>query len=113
MVGFDPGLGSASKINDSSVTKIELVKLDERVEERVTFIKMDLEGWETKAIAGCKKHIEYDKPKLAIAVYHSAKDFIDVPQQILGFNNNYSIYLRHYTEGWSETIMYFLPDLNA
>jgi hypothetical protein len=29
---------------------------------------------------------------------------------ILGIRRDYKVYLRHHTEGWSGTVMYFVPD---
>ena len=72
---------------------------------------MDLEGWELKALQGSERHIANDQPILAISVYHSIDDFWRIPQYIMSVNNKYKIYLRHYTEGWSETVMYFLPTI--
>jgi hypothetical protein len=73
------------------------------------FIKMDLEGWELKALQGAVRHIREDHPKLAIAVYHHPSDFWRIPEFILSIRDDYDLYLRHYTEGWSETVMYFVP----
>jgi hypothetical protein len=70
---------------------------------------MDLEGWEIPALEGAQKRIMLDHPKLAIAVYHNSSDFRVIYTFIKKFNLNYRIYLRHYTQGWSETIMFFLP----
>jgi hypothetical protein len=70
---------------------------------------MDLEGWEVQALTGARRHISEHRPKLAISVYHRASDFWRIPQLILGFCAQYDIYLRHYTEGWSESVMYFIP----
>jgi FkbM family methyltransferase len=108
-LSFDPEAGSASSVNASGSTKIDVVTLDQSIGRRVTFIKMDLEGWELNALKGAKRHILEDYPKLAIAVYHSAADFWRIPEFVLGLRDNYEIYLRHYSEGWSETIMYFIP----
>ena len=47
---------------------------------------------------------------LAIAVYHDIVDFWRIPEYVLSLRPNYQIYLRHYTEGWSETVMYFVPN---
>lgn len=105
----DAGPASAIKITDSSST-IKVTTLDEIIKEPVSFIKMDLEGWELNALKGSKAHIIKDTPKLAIAVYHRAKDFRLIKDYILSLGANYDIYLRHYTEGWSETVMYFVPE---
>ena len=106
---FNPDGGSASSISESGSCQIEVTTLDRHVDKNVTFIKMDLEGWETKALHGAKQHIVEDYPKLAIAVYHNSSDFWRVFEFVISLRQNYKVFLRHYTEGWSETIMYFVP----
>lgn len=108
-VSFDASGGSASAISDEGSEKIYLTRIDDELKDKATFVKMDLEGWEPKAIEGAKRHIINDHPKLAIAVYHSPQDFWGIPELVLGMRNDYEIYLRHYTEGWTETVMYFIP----
>ena len=68
---------------------------------------MDLEGWEQKALLGCRAQIVAHRPKLAIAVYHQADDFLDTPKLVRSMRADYRLRLRHYTQGWSETVMYF------
>lgn len=106
---FDSADGSASRITDSGEEIIEVDSLDNSVSEKVTFIKLDLEGAEMAALRGMKSHILNDHPKLAVAVYHKPSDFREVPDYILGLRSDYDVFLRHYTEGWSETIMFFIP----
>jgi FkbM family methyltransferase len=106
---FDADSGSASNISDGGGDRITLTTLDAAVTDPVTFIKMDLEGWELKALFGSRGHIRSDHPKLAIAVYHRASDFLDIPAYVDSLGLNYDVYLRHYTQGWSETVMYFKP----
>ncbi len=102
--------GSSSKISDDGEITIYVDKLDDIVKEEVTFIKMDIEGAESQAIDGAKETIRRFHPKLAISVYHKKDDFWKIPKQILDIRNDYTIYLRHYTEGISETIMFFIPN---
>ncbi len=106
---FNLNLGSASYISETGSSSINVTTLDDRVTEKVTFIKMDLEGWEIKALRGSIRHIKNDKPILAISVYHHISDLWKIPELILEINSSYNVYLRHYTEGWSETVMYFVP----
>ena len=70
---------------------------------------MDVEGAEGAAIAGAGEVIRAHHPKLAISVYHNAGDLIDIPRQVLAIRDDYELRLRHYTEGFTETVMYFLP----
>jgi len=106
---FNPNMGSASTAQISGDLEVAVCTLDERVTDPPSFVKMDLEGWELPALKGAARHIAADHPKLAIAVYHRAWDFWKIPRLILGLNPDYEVYLRHYTEGWSETVMYFIP----
>jgi FkbM family methyltransferase len=106
---FSAGDGSASRISDSGAEKICVNALDAVVQGKVTFIKLDLEGAELFALNGMRKHILNDHPKLAVAVYHQPSDLRTIPKFILGLRDDYDVYLRHYTEGWAETIMFFVP----
>jgi hypothetical protein len=42
-------------------------------------------------------------------VYHQASDLWRIPQEIFSIRDDYTIYLRHYTEGVTETVMFFMP----
>ena len=106
---FNSEAGSASCVSNSGLYQISVTTLDKKIFEKVTFIKMDLEGWELKALQGSTKHIEEDHPILAISVYHHPSDFWRIPEFILNLRDDYQIFLRHYTEGWSESVMYFVP----
>ena len=104
---FNSNASSASGLSAEGDTEIEIVKLDDEVEESVDYIKLDLEGAECDALDGAQEHIAQDHPKLAVCVYHDQRDFWRVPERILAIDEGYEIYLRHYTEGPLETVMYF------
>jgi len=106
---FDADAGSASAISSAGGTRIEVTTLDARVTAPLGFIKMDVEGWEHAALEGAQRHIREEAPSLAIAVYHDISDFCRIPEYVLALQPGYDIRLRHYTEGWSETVMYFVP----
>lgn len=106
-VNFDGNSGSASSIDANGSLVIDVVRIDDALEQPPSFIKMDLEGWEGKALIGACQHILASKPKLAIAVYHCPEDFRDIFNYVKSIHKDYQVYLRHYTEGWTETIMYF------
>ncbi|MEE0945892.1 MAG: FkbM family methyltransferase [Acutalibacteraceae bacterium] len=63
------------------------------VAEPFTFIKMDVEGNEAKAIEGAKKAIG-QKPKMHIAAYHRSEDIFSIPIKVLEINPDYKIYMR-------------------
>jgi len=79
--------------------------------EKVTFIKMDIEGSELEALKGAEKQIRENKPKLAICVYHKEEDLITIPQYILSLNPEYKLYLRYFGSSdfnslWTELVLY-------
>jgi len=75
-------------------------------EEKVTYIKMDIEGAETKALHGAKRIIQEHKPRLAICVYHNPEDYFNIPLLIKQFVPEYKLYLRHHGKGCLETVVY-------
>lgn len=83
-----------------------LVKLDDDLQERVTFIKLDIEGEEKAAIQGMRKHIQDSHPKLAICIYHLSDDMWKIPELIHMIDPTYKFYIRHYTDMEYETVLY-------
>ncbi|RYF07243.1 MAG: FkbM family methyltransferase [Comamonadaceae bacterium] len=106
---FSGEAGSASKITGEGSESIAVDRLDRLVPSQVDFIKMDLEGWELNALEGARESILRDHPILAISAYHHPLDFVRIPAYVLGLRKDYSLYLRHYTEGWTESVLYFVP----
>lgn len=74
--------------------------------EKLDFIKMDIEGAEPHALQGARKTLERFKPKLAIAIYHSLDDFVEIPRFLDSLGLGYKFYLGHYTIHLEETILY-------
>jgi len=102
--------GSASRISESGTNEIRVTSIDDEISESLTFIKLDIEGAEFGAVAGAQRHITGDHPAMAICAYHDQRDFWRIPERVLQYNPAYDIYLRHYTEGILETVMYFIPN---
>ena len=95
---------------DYGETVIETVSIDEIIKEEIpTFIKMDIEGAEIKALEGAKETIVKYKPKLAICVYHKPFDIIDIPLFIKNMVPGYKLYIRHYSNSFLDTILYAIP----
>lgn len=109
---FSGDAGSASKIDVNGSDEILVDTLDSFNIDRIDFIKMDLEGWELKALNGSKEAILKNHPILAISAYHHPLDFISIHDFILSIRSDYDVYLRHYTEGWTESVVYFIPRNN-
>ena len=74
--------------------------------ERVTFIKMDIEGAEYDALKGAEHIIRTQKPRLAISIYHDKNHIVDIPALLLSFREDYRFYIRHYSLLGNETVLY-------
>ena len=72
-------------------------------------IKMDIEGSEIRALAGATETIRKHRPNLAVSVYHNASHLTDAFALIDRLNPDYKYYLRHYTEGYTETVLFAVP----
>ena len=83
-----------------------IAKIDDEIDDKVTFIKMDVEGAELESIKGAEKTIKKYKPNLAICIYHKTEDLYEIPNMLLKFVPEYKFVIRHYTSyGW-ETVLY-------
>ena len=102
---------SANTLDDSGELQVHGVTIDDDVLEKVTMIKMDIEGSELKALKGCVNHIKNDTPKLLISVYHKHGDIIDIPKFIYNINPNYKFYLRYFGNKYypTETVLLAIP----
>lgn len=100
--------GKGKKSADSE--KVQVVSLDEDIREPITFLKMDIEGFEIPALLGAKRHIRDDFPKLAICLYHIVSDMWEIPRLIDAIHPGYRFYIRHYhaSQNW-ETVLYAIP----
>lgn len=86
---------SANTLENSTNGEVEVTTLDEDIKEPITLIKADIEGFEQKAIRGCKEHILNDHPKLLISVYHNNEDLWKIAKMIFEIHNDYKFYLRY------------------
>lgn len=83
------------------------ISLDEIVkDEKVSYIKMDIEGSELNALKGAKNVIKRDRPRLAICIYHKPEDILELPLYILDLVPEYKFYIRHYCSCMWETVLY-------
>lgn len=101
--------GAGSKISGESIdaVKISTVAIDDIVgDDKVTFIKLDVEGAELKALQGAEKTICRYHPRLAVCVYHKPEDILEIPEFVLSLHSDYRLFIRHYRLDHNETILY-------
>ena len=95
--------GGASQKTDV----ISVVSIDRCDECRdATFIKMDLEGAEQRALKGAEQTIKRNTPKLAICIYHSDEDMIKIIDYLHNLVPEYKLYVRHHSTAAIETVVY-------
>lgn len=97
---FDAEAGRNSKLSAEGVS-VEVTDIDS-LNITPTFIKMDIEGSEMKALEGAEKTIKKYLPKLYICAYHRNEDLFALPLKINGLSEKYKIYFRHskYIPAW-------------
>jgi FkbM family methyltransferase len=84
--------------------------LDELFErETVTYVKMDIEGEELRALQGARSLISRCRPVLAICVYHKPDHVWSIPLYLQRELRDYAFFLRRYKpDGW-DLILYAVP----
>lgn len=86
-----------SKYSQDSVCYVDGITIDTFCAERnevPSYIKADVEGAESRLIAGAKSMLEQYQPKLAISAYHFPWDMYELLLQIHKINRNYQFYMQ-------------------
>lgn len=100
---------SEKKITDDDKFTVQTVSLDEDIKEKVSFIKMDVEGEESNVLVGAANHIKNEHPICTICVYHKYQDIWKLPLQVLDYNSDFKLFIRHYSNIFEESVIYFVP----
>ena len=104
---FEQGNSTISQISSEGSTTITCLRIDDALPGFApTFINMDVEGVELKALQGAENLIRETQPDLAICVYHSPNDIWEIPLYLEDLDCSYRFYLRNYTGTTSETVLY-------
>lgn len=108
VTGSGTPIGVAASDGERSV-EVQCVALDDAIkDERPTYIKMDVEGYELAAIEGARNIIADHQPLLAVCAYHRQDHLWRVPSVISSIWDQYRIYFRaHASEG--DLVCYAVP----
>ena len=96
----------------SKIIKIPALKIDDfvqKIEEKIDFIKLDIENAELQALEGAINTIKKDRPQLAVSIYHSDDQFYNVPLFLYNNLDNYVYHVGHYSDSYVETVLYAIP----
>lgn len=102
---------TASRVTENGEISVQADTLDNILkDEKVTFLKMDIEGAEQMALKGASRIIKENKPILAISIYHTLEDYYKIPIMIKELDPEYKIFIRHYRALLGQdTICYAIP----
>ena len=77
---------------------------------RLSLLKMDIEGAEKETLIGSSNIIKSNNPLLAISVYHKPEDLWEIALIISKMSNCYEFYLRVYGQQTFDTVLYCVPN---
>lgn len=106
---------SASKIqkekieNGIETTSTTIDKYCQNNKTKLDFLKFDIEGAESLALKGGVNTMNSDRPQIAVSIYHSPEDFINIPFYLIQILPNYKFYIGHYSLDIYETVLYAIP----
>lgn len=97
-----------SKINENGLgSQIEIYSLDDYFKnQKITFLKADIESYEESMLLGAKQIIARDRPKIAVCIYHNAADMYRIPALIHKLDSSYKLDIRQHYGNLTETVLY-------
>lgn len=109
-VQFFETKGGRNSRQESTGKAVSFDSVDNVVKDEVTFIKMDIEGAELRALEGASRTVTAYRPKLYVCAYHRNEDMFMLPFKIRELHAGYKIYFRHhpYIPAW-ESNFYAVP----
>lgn len=95
-ISFDQNSLSGKISEENTVSKKRLTKVDTILkEEKITYLKADVEGFELEVLKGAESTIKRNKPKIAITTYHPEND----PQAIIELIRKYVPEYKYHVKG--------------
>jgi len=79
----------------TSTYNISILKIDTLIgDNKITYLKADIEGFEAEMLKGAEQTIKTNKPKIAITTYHLQNDPNEIISIIKGFVPEYNYYVK-------------------
>lgn len=87
--------------------KIKILMIDNVFKnQRVDFIKADIEGSEMDMLQGAENIIKTQKPLLALSIYHKLTDYYEIPLYLKSLVPEYRMKIRHHSTDFYDTVLY-------
>jgi FkbM family methyltransferase len=74
--------------------------------EPFTLLKADIEGGELDMLRGAANMIKSNMPKIAVSIYHSVKDFVQIAEYIHSLVPQYRMAVRNHSSNYEDTVLY-------
>lgn len=86
---------------------IKIYALDDFFQnQRIDFLKADIESFELDMLKGAEKIIRRDLPKISVCIYHNASDIYQILLWLNGLNLGYNFAVRHHSPAYFDTVLY-------
>lgn len=103
----------SSHVSPSGGISVATTRLDDEL-EKLTLLKLDIEGFEARALEGASNLIRTQRPRMAICVYHYAQDLLDIVEQLDKLVDGYHFRLRQHSPGhYYDLVLYASPVAGA
>ncbi|MCW0423396.1 FkbM family methyltransferase [Xanthomonas sacchari] len=103
----------SSHVSQDGEISVYTTRLDDEL-EKLTLLKLDIEGFEAKALEGASRLIHTQRPRMAICVYHYAQDLLDVVGQLDKLVDGYHFRLRQHSPAhYYDLVLYASPVAGA
>ena len=79
---------------EHSEDEVKMIKIDSIADEKIDYIKYDVEGAEREALTGSHEVILRDRPTLLISLYHRSRDIFELINLVRKKYPDYKLYLR-------------------
>ncbi len=73
------------------------------------YIKLDIEGAESAALAGMAKAVQTYRPRMAVSAYHRPQDLWDIPLRLAAMLPDADIHLRQHYPNTYDVVAYAIP----
>lgn len=110
LVAFNSGNSAASAIAENGGSVIPVVALDDVLPGFApTYIKLDIEGAELRALRGARNTIQEHQPTIAACIYHTPAHLWEVPMLLKELAPGNRLYLRSHGFNCFDSVAYSIP----
>lgn len=103
-----PGSAIGGAVGD--VTEVPCIRLADHFQnEKVDFLKFDIEGAEQDALDGAWDIFARDRPAAAVAIYHKPMDIVDLPLALIRHTPGARYYVRSHDHDGIDLVFYAVP----